>query len=103
MGASRQSFSLWMDLKFKNFKRFRRNLSILFYSKRDVWSERKMIIKDSFVTPYYKFIGCKITSHEWHKDEDGDGYVCWKCHKWETSKQRKISNRDEILDKILKL
>ena len=103
MGASRQSFSLWMDLKFKNFKRFRRNLSILFYSKRDVWSERKMIIKDSFVTPYYKFIGCKITSHDWHKDKDDDAYVCWKCHKWETSKQRKISNRDEILDKILKL
>jgi hypothetical protein len=103
MGVSRQSFSLWMDLKFKNFKRFRRNLSILFYLKRDVWSERKMIIKDSFVTPYYKFIGCKIASHDWHNLPQDDAYVCYKCHKWETSKQRKISNRDEILDKILKL
>ena len=64
MGASRQSFSLWMDWKFKNFNRFRKNLSILFYLKRDAWSERKMIIKDSFTTPYYKFIGCKITSHD---------------------------------------
>lgn len=103
MGASRQSFSLWMDWKYKNFSRFRKNLLILFLLKRDDWYERKMIIKDSFTTPFNKIIGCKITSHDWHKDSEDDYYVCWKCHKWETSDQRKISKRDEILDKILNM
>jgi len=97
-----RSYSLWMDLKFKNYKRFKRNLLILFYLKRDAWSDRKLIIKDSFTTPFYKSIGCKITAHDWHKDSEEDYYVCLKCHKWQSSQERKVSNRDKILDKILK-
>jgi len=101
--ASRLSFSLWMDWKFKNFSRFKRNLLILLYLKKDVWSERTLILRDSIITPLNKKFGCKLSKHDWNYDLESDTFFCRKCHKSENSQSRKINHRQERLQKILKV
>lgn len=101
MGASRQSYSLQMDFKHKNYKRFRQNLAILFYLKRSKY-ERKMIILDSFITPFNKKFGCKWFGHNWKYDHEDGYYICWKCYQYQKPDVYKSTSRQEKIDKILK-
>jgi hypothetical protein len=98
----RLSYSLWMDLEFKNFSRFKRHLLVLFYLKKDVWNERPFIFKDTISTPLNKKIGCKITNHNWNYQSDDDFFYCNKCCKTQSSTTRKVNQRHEIINKILK-
>jgi len=114
MGASRKSYSLQSDLKDKNYKRFWKNLRTLLYLRlpeinyknRKKFSnsryERKVIITDSFVTPFNKKFGCKWFGHNWKFDEEDNYYVCWKCFKYEKPDVYKAINRDDKIDKILR-
>lgn len=101
--ADRLSFSLWMDWKFKNFSRFKRNLLVLLYLKKDVWNERSLIFEDSFITPYNQKFGCKFSKHKWNYDSTTDTFFCRKCLKSENPQSRKINHRQERLQKILKV
>lgn len=101
MGASRESYNLLLDLKYKNYKRFWQNISILLLIKRDKYA-KKLIIKDSFTTPFNKKIGCKWFGHDWKFDHEDNYYICWKCFKHETKQVHQINQRDEKIDKILK-
>lgn len=102
MGASRQSFSLKSELKYKEYKRFRRNLLILFFLKKGKY-ERRLIIKDTFITPFFKsMFGCNLFGHEWHFDSEYNYYICYKCFKHETPDNHKSNLRQEKLDKILR-
>ena len=102
MGASREGFNLRVDLKHKQFKRFRKNLMILFFLKRGKY-ERKLIVKDTFITPFYKsMFGCNWFGHEWHYDREDDCFICYKCFKHETSDNHKKNLREDKINKILK-
>ena len=116
MGASRESYSLQMDLKYKNYKRFWKNISTLFYLRNPSidyrnhkkWFvsngryERKLIIKDSFITPFNKKFGCRWFGHDWKFDNEDNYYICWKCFKYESPDVHKSTSRDEKIDKILR-
>jgi hypothetical protein len=102
MGASRQGFNLKIDLKNKDYKRFKINLLILLFLKRGKY-ERKLIIKDTFVTPFFKsMFGCNWFGHNWHYDNEDDYFICYKCFKHESPENRKSNSRQEKIDKILK-
>jgi hypothetical protein len=101
--TNRQSFSLWMDWKFKNFPRFKRNLLILLGLKKDVWKERSLIFLDSFTIPFNKKFGCRSSKHDWFYDSESDIWICLKCHKSENSESRKINHRQDRIQKILKM
>ena len=99
MATSRESFNIWRDIKRKDWKRVGYILKSIFNNK---WS-RKMIIKDSIITPFNKRIGCKLFGHRWSTEEDDKKYdfegnfYCWKCGKWETKEQRRDSKIKSIL------
>ena len=102
MAASRQSFNLRSDLKYKEWSRFRKNILILFFLKRGKY-ERRLIVKDTFVTPFFKsMFGCRFFGHEWHYDSEDNYYICYKCFGRETPQDHKINNRQQKIDKILK-
>jgi len=63
-------------------------------------SSRHLIIQDSFRTPFYKLIGCKLFSHKWIS-YDERWTVCVKCNKVETIEERKVNNRLEKLEKLI--
>jgi hypothetical protein len=106
MGASRESFNIWWDIKYKNWERVKQLLPELFKFWKKSW-QREYIIKDSIKTPFNKKIGCKLFGHKWStekeiKDYDLDGYHCWKCNKWETFETHTTNQRNEKLEKLLK-
>lgn len=120
MGASRESYSLQMDLKYKNYKRFWKNIRTLLYlntpsiNYKDYrrWFvsngkyERGLIIQDSFLSPFNKKFGCKWFGHDWkfidNNNIEENYYVCLKCLKYETTEDHKSTSRDEKIDKILR-
>jgi len=108
MGASREGMSIWEDIRNKKWRNLRWKLRLLFsipWYRNDNWS-RQMIIKDSFITPFNKSIGCRLFGHNWSNAEDkikyefGDNKYCWRCGKWETETIVDIRNKkiSDILD-----
>lgn len=104
MGASRETFNIWIDIKRKNWAKLKMSLKCLFFTnKKNKW-RREYIIKDSFITPFNKRIGCKLFGHKWSTDEDDIRYgfsgrsYCWKCNKWQTKEE----TRDDKIKSILK-
>lgn len=102
MGASRETFNIWLDIKQKNWTKFKMNLKcLLFANKNNKW-RREYIITDSFIRPFNKRIGCKIFGHKWSTEEevryeyDGNFY-CWKCGKWETKEERRDNKIKDLL------
>ena len=122
MGASRENQSIWIDFKYRrwrslftkifviaipsfvNIPRFTsaktdRPVSKFFWIRCD----RNLVIKDSFITPYNKIVGCKVFGHKWSTKEEEKKYdldlkYCWKCCKYGT-----LSDvRSDKIDKILK-
>lgn len=101
MGASRENMSLWNDLKKNNWKGFRHKLKLLF-KRKETWS-KEMIIKDSFITPFNKIIGCRMFGHKWSTDKEMVDYdlvnkYCWKCSKYTTI----ADLRNEKISKLIK-
>lgn len=105
MGAPRQSYDLFMDLKFKNRKRFTKNLLIFFYLKKDEWNERPLILRDTVLVRFSKTIGCKIFRHQWARFQDLDGsdyHYCINCGKKISDPDLTAQKRNHQLKKLLK-
>lgn len=103
MGASRETFNIWLDIKQKNWKKTKMSLRCLFSSNKNNKWRREYIIKDSFAIPFNKKVGCKLFGHKWSTVEEGNKYdfhdkYCWKCGKWETMEE----NRDNKIKSLLK-
>ena len=98
MAASRENMSIW---KSKTKYRFYYLINCLI-GRFGKWN-KEMVIKDSFTTPYYKYIGCKINGHKWSSKEDsirydlGENIICWNC----MSYTNRIDIREKNLKKIL--
>ncbi len=122
MGASRENQSIWIDFKYRRWKSLFTKIFVIIVpgsiniprftsakTNRPVskffWirCDRHLVIKDSFVIPYNKIIGCKIFGHRWSSREeevkyDLDSKYCWKCSKYST-----VSDvRNDLIGKILK-
>ena len=101
MGTSRESFNIFQDIKRKNWTKVKNSLKELFFISKG-WN-RDLIIKDTFITPFHKKIGCKLFGHKWSTEEDNSKYdfdgnfLCWKCHKWETKEQRRNSKLEKLI------
>ena len=107
--GNRASYSIWMDWKFKNYKRFRSNLLILLCLKRDKWNDRGIIFIDTILTPFNIKWGCKWFGHDWHItditediNEPQPKAICLKCYKSENIDKYKSIKREEVINKILK-
>lgn len=107
--GNRASYSIWMDWKFKNYKRFRSNLLILLCLKRDKWNDRGIIFIDTILTPFNIKWGCKWFGHDWHItditediNEPKQKAICLKCYKSENIDKYKSIKREEVINKILK-
>ena len=103
----RASYSIWMDWKFKNYKRFKSNLLVLLFLKKDKWHDRDMIYIDTILTPFNIKWGCKWFGHDWHITEDltensQPKAICLKCYKSENIDKYKSIKREEAINKILK-
>ncbi len=104
MGTSRELFDIWVDIKYRRWRRVKRSINLLFGSNT---YDRSLVIKDSFVTPFNQIIGCRLFGHNWCTKEeidkyDLDTYLCWKCLKRESKSIRKENDREEKINKILK-
>lgn len=122
MGASRETCNIWYYLKIKDWAQASvliKNLLFLIKQNRIVFvkkgritkleivrnysaysTSRKLIILDTFITPYHKKIGCRITSHKWKQGwDDPDEWYCTKCHKFVYGKPQ---IREEKIKSILK-
>lgn len=113
MSTGRENMSIWLSLsgifrkdrflpKRYHMDKFLRNLRILINPKiqtSDVWY-REMIIKDSFVTPYNKLIGCRMFGHNWSTEGDfkDNRIYCWKCEKWSS----RSDIRNDRINRILR-
>lgn len=103
-GTYRASYNLWMDLKFKNYRRFKQNLLILLFLKKDKWHDREIIFTDSILIPFNIKFGCKLSGHNWKAlPEFGKPNVfCSKCYGIQSLEKFKSINREEKIDSILK-
>jgi len=104
MGASREDQDIWDSIRSRDWKKLKKQLSS-FLPNRSKWI-RECVIKDSFITPFNKKIGCRIFKHRWCTKEEIDRYdlyeyVCWKCNKRESIDSRKSNERDEKLKSII--
>lgn len=114
MGTSREGQSIWYDIEQKRWDNLRYKLKVLFsfhvfgitigFGKVNRWN-REYIIKDSFITPFNKKVGCKVFGHRWSTPEEEQKYNidpgyhhCWKCSKWITDSEM----RDEKIKNLLK-
>ena len=101
-----QAYDATSFIRKNHIRKFFYHLSILFSRSKSDSLNRKMVIKDSFITPYYKIIGCKIKGHNWSTKEDAIKYDfgdigkkhCWNCTKWSTISEL----RNDKLKSILK-
>lgn len=109
-GSYRASYSIWMDWKFKNYKRFKSNLLILLFLKKDKWNDRGIIFIDTILTPFNIKWGCKWFGHDWYITDLTEDItepvepkaICLKCHKSESLDKYKSVKREEVINKILK-
>lgn len=106
MGASRESYNIWWDIKSRNWRKVRSSIGELIFFWKKSYS-RSLIVKDTFTTPFNKKFGCKLFGHKWCTEEDirkydlDDMYLCWKCFKRETISERKTNNREDKINSIL--
>jgi hypothetical protein len=112
MGAGRESRNIFFYIRNRKWKIAFENIKLLFVipqhstiaHKHYSTEMQRMVIKDTFKTPFNRAIGCKVFGHKWSSDEDdkkyefGGNYYCWKCSRWET----KQSFRQNKIDSILK-
>jgi hypothetical protein len=110
MAANRENQSIWIDFKYNRWKLFFMKIFILTSPKfiqnrfiRPRSFNKHLIIKDSFITPYYRIAGCKLFGHRWSSKEEDKKYefdrkYCWNCSKYGTMGDI----RDEKINKILK-
>lgn len=106
MGTSRESFNIFQDIKYKKWKKVKRSLlDLLLFWKKSY--NRGLVVKDTFITPFNKKIGCKMFGHRWCSEEEierydlDDQFICWKCFKREDKTTRKSNSREDKIDKIL--
>jgi hypothetical protein len=101
MGASRETFNIWLDIRQKKWTKVKMSLKLLFVFNKKNW-RREYIITDSFIRPFNKKIGCKIFGHKWSTEEEirdeYDRFYCWKCGRWQTKEER----RDDKIKRLLK-
>lgn len=83
MATSRESYAIKHRWWGKTIIQKIKNIVFLFkevYKRKYV---RKLFIKDNFLTPYYKKIGCRyFNEHTLFKDDDSDAGWCTRCGKW---------------------
>ena len=70
------------------------SLFLIVFRGRSEW-ERKYFWQDSFITPFYRNIGCRLFGHRWEHLSD-DSVFCMHC-----SKQKKVDYKD--WDRAMKL
>lgn len=97
MGAAREGYNIFLDIKYKNWNKVKLYPKMFFKSK---WV-RKCMIEDSMTRPFNKKIGCKLFGHRWSTEEDIKKYdlhspYCFKCGKWST-KQDVIEDKIKVL------
>ena len=81
-----------------------RSILILFkiVSKKKNKYERQMFWLDSFIAPFNKLIGCRITKHNWYYMDDEEEAFCTKCFKRTGYISRDTWKRIEKLKQIKK-
>ena len=99
MGASRENYNLFLDIKYKNWNRVKLYPKMFIKNK---WV-RKCIIEDTVIRPFNRKIGCKTFGHRWSTEVDISKYdlhapYCWKCGKWST----KQDVREDKIESLLK-
>ena len=113
MGTGRDSKNIFRYIGRGEWKIVLDYIKILFMISKHQYSttghreyaseERKFIIKDSFKTPFNKFIGCKLFGHKWSTKDEGEKYdfggfnYCWKCSDWETKEEVRNSKINSLL------
>lgn len=101
--ASRENMNIWRDIRKRDWKRFKEKIRTILSKDQFRGWDRDMILKDSLITPFNRFLGCKLFGHKWSTKEEMLEYqmvnqYCWKCAKWSTRSEI----RDEKISQILK-
>ena len=96
------SLSMTMIMIMSDLRALKYKIGLLFTLRKGIW-DKEAVIKDSFITPYYKIIGCKIHGHNWSTHEDSikfdfppNRFHCWKCSKWTTRSKIRNVKIDDI-------
>ena len=83
MGASRQSYKISVRWKYSG-KTFSQRIHSVFTLFMDaiLFNDGKLFIKDNFIQPFDKLIGCKLFGHKWLMNfpSMSDRCICDRCN-----------------------
>lgn len=102
MGACRESYKVSYCWKWGGKTYMEKIISVYRLFKNLILHKRNrdMFVKDNFIQPFYKLIGCKIFGHNYRKDYDPVEYICLKCWKRISEQQHDSITRRKKLQKI---
>ena len=102
MGASRESYKISHRWKWGG-KTYKEKIIKVYKLFKNVilhkW-DRETFLKDNFIQPFDKHIGCKIFGHNYRKDYDPVEYICLKCWKRISEQEYDSQVRRKKLQKI---
>ena len=103
MGASRESFRI-RD-RIRHHKSLVTKIVAIYYLlelvMKDKWS-RRLFMKDNYIQPFNKMIGCKLFGHKFYHTSTNGDWCCSKCWKYISEQQYESIERRKKLLKIKK-
>jgi hypothetical protein len=100
--ASRQTFSLWFYLGYwQNYAgRGKAKWRLPEFIKGKPW-KNKLFWQDSFVTPFFKLVGCRLFGHSKkqayvYDQQDRKGLMCPRCFTFTLREKVKKLNLDQM-------
>ena len=99
MGANRLSYKISDRWKYGG-KKFSEKLHSLYTLFMDtiLLDNEELFMKDNFIQPFNKKIGCKLSGHKYYKTSINDEYCCSKCFKTISEHQHdNLMRRQKIL------
>jgi hypothetical protein len=103
MGASRESFRISDRIRYH--KTWVTKIAAIYFLLESViidkWS-RQMFMKDNYIQPFNKIIGCKLFGHKFYHTSTNGEWCCSKCWKYISEQQYESIERRKKLLRIKK-